>query len=451
MKKIIYSLISSIVVLCFIACDPQDNDSHSLGGQLVAESDIAFSVAATGKPNEFIFTNTSKELPSDVKVFWDFSDGKVIETSPGDAVTKIYKKAGSYTVKLLAFTKAGQTAVAQSVMVEKDLGDGFAWTGFGFDSDANLFKNATFTNEFYYANADWQAYPEPPHTSDGNQRLEISYDKATVAQWQNQVHFITNIAIVSGKTYDFSVAIKATKDIPAATVKVSKDGDDNNILFLADKNVALKADQMKVVSGTALVGFDGNAKISLDFGGSPENTRVEIYNIVLTEHNEANVAPLDYNSDANIWKKIDAEKAFDMEFWWANADWGQIGNPGFEQDGSIYTIISKDATAAEWQAQNTFKTKSLAIGADDVFDFSCIIRASKNSRATIKLCAQESDDNQAIYKNDIQLIAGEIKAIMFAGNKLSAGSSAKVKLIFDFGGCQADTEFTIGSITLIKK
>lgn len=439
-------------MLCFTACDPQDNDSHNLGGQLVAESDISFSVTPTANQNEYIFTNTSKELPSDVKLVWDFADGKIVVTSPGDAVTKVYKKAGAYKVSILAFTKAGHTAVSQTVDVEKDFNeDVFAWTGFGFNSDDNLFKNATFTNEFFYADAGWNAYGEPSHTSDGNKKLELSYDKATVDQWQNQVHFITNIAVSSSKTYDFSVVIKATKDIPAVTVKVNKNGEDNAIVFFADKSVSLKANEMKVVYGIALPGVDGNAKITFDFGGSPENTGVEIYDIVLTEHNEANVAPLDYNSEVNIWKKVDEEKAFDMAFWWGDASWAQIGNPSFEQNGNVYTIVSKDATVAEWQAQNTFNTKSLALGADDVFDFSCIIKVSKDSRVTVKLCDQESDVNQAFYKNDIQLKAGEIKAVKLTDNKLSAGASAKVKLVFDFGGCQADTEFTIGNITLIKK
>lgn len=43
-----------------------------------------------------------------------------------------------------------------------------------------------------------------------------------------------------------------------------------------------------------------------------------------------------------------------MSFWWADAGWAQIGDPGFEANGRIYTITSNSATAAEWQAQNVF-------------------------------------------------------------------------------------------------
>ncbi len=450
MKKIIYSLISGIVLLCFASCDPQEIDNHSLGGQLVPQSDISISVAATENPNEYTFTNTSKELTSDVQLFWDLGDGKVTAAAHGASITKQYKKAGSYTVSLLAFTKSGQTTVSQTVNVAEDL-QGFAWPGFNFDSSDNLFKTATFTNEFYYADANWSQYANPAYTATGNQKLDLVFDKATVLQWQNQVHFVTNIAISSGKSYDFSVAIKATNDIPAATVKVSKVGDDNTYFFLANHNVSLAADEMKVVAGSALAGFDGNVKITFDFGGSPANTNVSIYNITLTEHNDANVAPLDYDSANNLWKAVDKNKDYTMGFWWADANWSQVGNPDFEQNNNVYTITAKSATAAEWQAQNSFNTKSLALGADDVVDFSCVVMASKDSPAIIKLSSQESDSNYLFEKHGVQFKAGEIKVIKFTNQKLSGGASSKLKLIFDFGGCKEGTEFTIGSITLIKK
>lgn len=452
MKKIIYSLISSIVILCFTACDPQDNDSHSLGGQLVAEGDISFTVAETGKPNEYTFTNTSKELPSDVKLYFSFADGKVIEATPNSSITKVYKKAGSYTVSLLAFTKAGQTAVSQTVTVAKDL-QAFAWPGFDYESSANMFKTATFTNEFYYAPG-WSQIANPTITKTGNQQFDLVFGSATADQWQNQVHFITNMAVSAGKTYDFSVCLKATKDIPAATVKVSKVGADDTYFLLRNHNVSLKADETKVVSGSALVGFDGQVKITFDFAGNPENTNLSISNIYLTEHQETNVAPLDYDLAGNLWKAVDTDKAYTMAHWWSDASWTQIGNPGFSQDNSVYTITSKAATAAEWQAQNTFNTNSLAIGANELFDFSCVIMATKDSPCIIKLCPQEDggDNNYAFEKHGIQLKANEIKVIRFDNQKLANGaSSSKVKLIFDFGGCQDATDFSITGITLIKK
>ncbi len=459
MKKIIYGLILGIVALSFSACEPKVLDEHDLGGKLVANGDISFTVAPAAKPNEYVFTNTSKDLGSDVQLFWSFGDGKVVAaydttTKTYAPITKQYKKAGSYTVSLIAFTKAGQTTASTTFTVAKDL-QAFGWPGFDYASSLNLFKTASFTNGFYYAHGNgWTQYPNPTITATGNQDFTLTFAGASDLQWQNQVSFTTNIAIQAGKTYDFSVCLQSSTDIPAATVKVQKDGDDNTSMLLRDHNVSLTADTRKVVSGSALAGFDGNLKIVFDFGGNPANTNMEISNIYISEHQADNVAPLDYDLAGNVWKPVDTNKAYTMSFWWADANWTQIGNPGFDQTGSVYTITSKSATAAEWQAQCTFNTTSLAIDANQLFDFSCVVMATKDSPCIIKLCPQETngDNNYAFEVHAIQLKANEIKVLRFDNQKFKNGAStAKAKLIFDFGGCQDATDFSITGITLIKK
>jgi hypothetical protein len=457
MKKIIYSLMLGFLVLSFSACQPNVLDEHDLGGTLIANGDISFTVAPTDKQNEYTFTNTSKEQPKNVQLFWSFGDGKVVAAydtakKAYTPVKKQYKKAGSYTVSLIGFTKGGQTAASTTFTVAQDL-QAFMWPGFDYTSSVNLFKTASYTNGFYYAPG-WGQIANPTITPTGNQKFNLVFGSATSAQWQNQVSFTTNIPISAGKTYDFSVCLQSSTDIPAATVKVQKDGDDNTSLLLRDHNVSLTADTKKVVSGSALAGFDGNLKIVFDFGGNPANTNLEISNIYISEHQAANVAPLDYDLAGNVWKAVDTKKDYSMGFWWADANWSQIGNPGFDQTGSVYTITSKSSTAAEWQAQNTFNTNSLAIGADALFDFSCVVMATKDSPCIIKLCPQETngDTNYAFEVHAIQLKANEIKVIRFNDQKLkNSASTAKAKLIFDFGGCQDATDFSITGITLIKK
>ena len=191
--------------------------------------------------------------------------------------------------------------------------------------------------------------------------------------------------------------------------------------------------------------------MAFDFAGAPEGTVFTVKNFFITEHNDANVIPLDYNSADNIWKAIDDTQAFEMSFWWADAGWAQIGDPGFEANGRIYTITSNSATAAEWQALNVFNTTSLGFSADDVFDFSCVVMATADSRVTVKLCQIDDDDNQAFYKNDVQLKAGKLQVIKFADCKFAKGAASPVKLIYDFGGCEAGVDFVIANITIIKK
>lgn len=338
--------------------------------------------------------------------------------------------------------------------------DNVGFQGFDPTSDFNMFKSCKYTSTFYYAPA-WNPLPDPTMTVDGN-KFKLSYSKATAEQWQNQVKFNTDMAVSASKTYDFSVKITASNDVPAATVKVCSPDDKTSIVD-DEKSVSLKANKQYVVYASGVKGADiNNVKLVFDFGGNPDNTNVTISDIVLKDHaaDDGTVAPFDYNDPGNLWKDIDANQAYDMTFWWSTASWSQIGNPDFKVSkkaygGRVYTIKANDATSAEWQAQNTFTPKSLPVAATDLVDFSCVLSCSSNvSRATIKLCESgaKDDNNQLFYKNDISLKAGEKKVLKFADTQLSGKTDAKnVKLIFDFGGCKAGDEFTITDITLIKK
>lgn len=452
MKKILYSFIASMAIMGFTSCDPQDSDDHSLGGQLVAQNDISFTAVATENQNEYVFTNTSAAQPIDVRLFWDFGDGKAVATTPGDAVTKQWKKAGKYTVSLLAFSTAGQTAVSQSFTFDKDVqDDSFTWKGFGYDKDINLVKSATFSASTWTADDAWSQITEPSLSLDGTKSAEVVYSATSgSSQWQSQVHFESSVVASSSKTYDYSVYIKSTQDIPAATVKVSQVGDDNAIIFLANANVSLKKGVGQVISGTNLPGVDGNVKFSFDFAQTQAGTEIVISDIFLSEHSDDNVIALDYNSDANVWKAVDESGNFTVEHWWSDAAWSQIGNPQFEASGNVFTIVANDGTASEWQAQNTIKPASLSFSAADVFDFSCIMQATNDSRVTVKLCQADNDDNAAIYKNDIQLKANEMQVVRLNDRQFPSDASS-VKLIFDLGGCTAGTKFQIGSVTIIKK
>lgn len=448
MKKIyLYSFIAASM-LGFASCEPVDSDDHSLGGKLVEASALSFSVVPTENQNEYAYTNTTMGLGSDVRMFWDFADGKAVESIPGQTVTKLYKKAGSYEVKLLAFNSAGQTAVSQVTTVAEDLkDDSFVWKGFGYEKDINLVKGATFNPSTWTADDSWSQIAEPTVTLDGTKSAEVVYSATSgSSQWQSQVHFVSNVVASTSKTYDYSVYIKSTQDIPAATVKVSQDGDDNAIIFLANANVSLKAGEGQVISGVNLPGVDGNVKFTFDFAQSQAGTEIIISDIFLSEHSDDNIAPLDYNSEDNLWKAVDDNAAYTMSFWWADAGWSQIGNPDFEAAGNVYTIKANDGTAAEWQAQSTFMLSSFPV--DYAFDFSCLLKATNDSRVTIKFCQSDNDDNTAFYKNDIQLKANQIQAVRFNDCALSAPNT---KLVFDFGGCAAGTVFTIGNITIIKK
>lgn len=453
MKKMIYGLMASALLLGTVSCDPMDKDDYGLGSELVAENALTFTVAPTDNQNEYVYTNTS-QVGSSVRMFWDFSDGKVVEAPAGVSVTKVYKKAGSYEVKLLAFTTAGQVSASQVTVVDKDLADdSFAWKGFGYNSDDNLVKNASFNISTWTADDGWANITEPTREGTTGESVVLSYSAATgSSQWQAQLHLESDVTASSAKTYDYSVCIKSSVDLTAITVKVSQVGDDNAIVFLSEEKVTLKAGAATPVAGTNLPGVDGNLKFSFDFAPVPAGAEIEVSDLFVSEHDEAHIAPLDYNSDANLWKAIDENESYSVTHWWADANWSQIGNPQFDHSGNVFTITAAAGTAAEWQAQNAIQPNSLPLSASAKYDLSCLMKSDKDTRVTLKVCQADDDDNILIYKNDIQLKAGEVQAVVFADLVLAKGVDAPdSKFIIDLGGCPEGTEFVVGNITLIEK
>lgn len=151
------------------------------------------------------------------------------------------------------------------------------------DSEFNLWKNATYTNSFYYAPG-WSQIADPVITVNGNS-YTIALPQATTDQWQAQVFFLTNIATTSEKNYDCSMVFTANQDLNRVTVKLVKEGDDDTYYF-ADM-ISLSAYEEYLFSYTNLPGLDmEQVKLVLDFGGNPANTEVTVSGIVLKDHND---------------------------------------------------------------------------------------------------------------------------------------------------------------------
>ncbi len=373
-----------------------------------------------------------------------------VESIENTAMTLIYDNGNIAWRFMLTSLEDGQSATPAG------------FPGFDADADYNLFKTCNYQITTYYAHGGgWESYGDPSYTVNGN-KISIQYPGETDQQWQNQFTFRTDMVAAADQQYDFSVVLESSTDIPSATVKICElDNDEaEKTLMLYNANISLKAGEPRVVSAGNLTGIDVNGvKIVFDFGGSPANTDMVIRDIVFKNHADGGGdAPLFYDDPANAWKAVDAKQAFNMSFWWADAGWSQIGDPGFAvaekaYGGKVYTITASAATAAEWQAQNAFNTTGLAVAGTDLVDFSCVVTPSADSpRATIKLCQVDDDDNTLIYKNDIKLVKDEPQVLRFENVQLSKGAdAAAVKLIFDLGGCPEDLEFSVTDITLIKK
>ena len=147
----------------------------------------------------------------------------------------------------------------------------------------------------------------------------------------------------------------------------------------------------------------------------------------------------DPTSAGNLWTSCNVNS---MEYYYAPG-WAQIDNPTVEQDGNNYTFLLPAATTDQWQAQVKFLT-DMTTSADKNYDF--YLKMTSNSDhpgVTVKL-TQTGDDNHFYFADRHPLTAEEefvYKVANMPGKDMTA-----ISLIFDFGGCAADTEIVIKDI-----
>lgn len=160
-------------------------------------------------------------------------------------------------------------------------------TVYTYDSESNLWKtyvddkgDAGFTTSFYYAPG-WAKIADPEFSA-ANGKYTVELPSATTDQWQAQVILTTAIPAEADTEYDFSCKMLARKDIKGVTVKVTDASSDDNYLFVNRYDLTAGTEyQVKVPATTMTQGAASATKLVLDFGGCPEDEKVDIYNIIL--------------------------------------------------------------------------------------------------------------------------------------------------------------------------
>ena len=137
-------------------------------------------------------------------------------------------------------------------------------------------------------------------------------------------------------------------------------------------------------------------------------------------------------------------------FWYAPG-WNMIAAPDCSLQKGCYTVKLPQATTDRWQAQMALLDLGISTSADKHYDFSCIITSSKGHNAVkVKLCDSGAggDDIILFDSKDVNtgLEAGEPKCIF--GSDLEGKDIQNLKVVFDFGGNQADDEIMIESLVL---
>lgn len=330
--------------------------------------------------------------------------------------------------------------------------------GYKYNSDFNMWRDAVIDEiSFFYADGGWNEYPEKPGVShDGNKSFSFTMPNPTVDTWQNQVFIPTNIALSAAEKYDVSFIISSNVDVPKATAKLHKLGDDNTSLFAEVGSLNVKAGEDFVFLASELDGIDADAtRFVFDFGGNAADAEITVSNIVIKNHanddgtvlpeakpeTDPDVPQVDWDAASNLWASATLEP---ISFWYAPG-WNQIADPSLTEKDGTYTVVLPEATTDQWMGQMTFKS-NIALSAEKTYDFMIkLLSSSDHPGVTVKL-VHESDDNIFLTDARHALVADQEKTVVFsaiAGKDINA-----LKMVLDFGGNAADTEVTISDIRI---
>ena len=406
--------------------------------------------------NNFLFTEREK-MPAGETIYY-LTDLKGIDAPNGvKMVFDFGGNAAGTEVSLARITLKDHAVDDGTVLPQEEPEEPEAEEGAHYDitGATNLWRSMTYTMKYYTAHgSDWAALPDTGFEADDNNFVyNLTMPEATDNQWQRQVSFHTDMSSAADKLYDFCCTLTATKDIPGVTIKLVKEGDDN-VFYFADRH-DVKADEPFVYKMPKMEGIDMEAiALFFDFGGNPADTEVTIKDICFQEHQEpqggSTKPSFDYNSESNLWKPVDAEGGHTYSQYTATGDgWSSLPNPEITQNGATYSFTYESATSMQWQAQFFViptEATAISLSAEKRYDFQVKVTLSQNvPGVTFKLTDTASDDNFLINeRRDIQAY----EEYVFELTDLAGIDAAAVKMVFDFGGCPADTEVTIKEIIL---
>ena len=342
--------------------------------------------------------------------------------------------------------------------------------GFDANSDFNLWKGIT-PNATFYFNPGWgterTGEMEAGYTG-GNNDYTVTVPDACSDRWQAQFHLHTDLNLKAGTNYDFSVIFNADKDIDGVTVKLTDEADADAIIDVADVN--LKAGQDIVFWKSNIEGKDlSKVKLVFDFGHATGATKINVSNVVIKDHanDDGTIVPsgTDDVTPEVSWVAVDSPDNLgagfntkgEMGFWWADAGWGQIEDPGFSYAGGVYTVTAVENGGSEWQAQCSITGVPLKIEKGQGYDVSVKIKANMDlGRVTVKVNKDpdvNNDPNTLCYKGDFSLKDGE-NVLTFI-NVVAKNGEEEIefdqgKFIFDFGGAPAGFVAEISDIIIQK-
>ena len=330
---------------------------------------------------------------------------------------------------------------------------------YDFNDAGNMLKNATWELFRYYAHGDgWEGYDVETmtYTNDGNQKFVVTLPSESNQRWQAQFQLqnLGGVATQAGKTYDFSIKLKANQDLNSATVKLTDAADDKNFYF--DEIIALEGDTEYALVKSGMEGQDISLfHLVFDFGGCQAGTVVEITDMVFKEHSDdggstpsAGAEKLDYNDAANLWKAVDDGSMFNEVGYYfaAGDDWHSIDYTQASHNGNAWELtLPEELGKNQWQGQFHIDTK-LTASAEKKYDFQVEIESDYDlPQVTIKLT--DAGDTNFFCQDRHDIPGGEPFVYTLTGASLAEGTDASaIRLFFDFGGSPGGANVKISKI-----
>ena len=331
------------------------------------------------------------------------------------------------------------------------------WTG------ENLLAGMPIEITQWYAPG-WNQIADAEYTAE-NGVYTITYPESASDQWMAQFTFNnTGIALDPEKSYDFRIKLTSTTDHPGVTIKLTQQDDDNTYIT-ADRHALeafeetwIELSDLKFVVNGEGKGVINNLKMPFDFGGIAAGTIITMSDMHLQEHKAgAGSVTLDYNSDANLWKAVDAgERFLSVTPWFSPEGWGGGLNPEWSHEGNVWNVTLPDGMGgSQWMGQFPINT-TLSAAQADKYTFSCTIEADMDlNGVTIKLTETDEDgakhDDNFFCADRHDVEAYEPFVYTITGAQLPKNDAHALSLFFDFGGSPVGANVQISNIILIKE
>ena len=314
----------------------------------------------------------------------------------------------------------------------------------------NLFDGSG-TLETWFSGSDWSGGLDPQATFEGG-KVSLTVPAVGGSEWMGQVKIHTNIPIEAGKMYDFSAKV-TTSEAGVITGKLTAESDPGGKEFFYDGGISVEAGDNTVAKTELTIDLEGeNFLVIFDFGRLPQDTEIEISDIVIREMSKGGSGPVEGD---NLW----AAAEVNYQYWYSAGDWSGALSPAEAEPLSgngLRVVIPEGIGGSEWMGQNSIHAPGITASKDEKYDFWLTLEADDDVTVTVKLAWDGHDTtNEFFYDPNVSLKAGEpLKyqklSIVTDPNAEERNDYEGIVLFVDAGRCPAGTELKLTDIHFQK-